>query len=81
MNSSIFIGGVGLTVDINDINNKNFDKYNSIFILTEEEGIQGPLVTIFQKGIYASIYYSGVHNYSSQYYNILLDYFKKTIFK
>ncbi|MBP3953612.1 MerR family transcriptional regulator [Bacillus suaedae] len=77
MNSSIFIGGVGLTVDINDLNNQTFTKYNSIFILTEEEDIEGPLVTTFQKGTYASIYYRGDHNHSFQYYKILLDYIKK----
>ncbi|MGM0900380.1 MAG: MerR family transcriptional regulator [Bacillota bacterium] len=76
MNSSIFIGGVGLTVDVNDLKNQNF-KYNSIFILTEEEDIQSPLVTTFQKGTYASIYYRGDHNNSLPYYKILLDYIQK----
>ncbi len=74
MNSSIFIGGVGLTIDLNDIKSNKFDKYNSIFILTEEEYIQSPLVTTFQQGTYASIYYRGDHNNSTQYYKILLDY-------
>ncbi|WP_066047838.1 MerR family transcriptional regulator [Robertmurraya korlensis] len=74
MNSSIFIGGVGLTININNIKNKKFDEYNSIFILNEEEEIQSPLHTIFQKGKYASIFYRGDHSDSSRYYKILLDY-------
>ncbi|MCM3160753.1 MerR family transcriptional regulator [Metabacillus litoralis] len=77
MNSSIFIGGVGLTVDINDLKNQRFDKYNSIFILTEDEDIQSPLLTTFQKGTYASIYYRGDHTNSFQYYKILLDYIQR----
>ncbi|MFC4401630.1 MerR family transcriptional regulator [Gracilibacillus xinjiangensis] len=77
MNSSIFIGGVGLTVDVKDVKNQKFDKYNSIFILTEEEDIQSPLVTTFQKGTYACIYYRGDHNDSFQYYKVLLDYIQK----
>ncbi len=76
MNSSIFIGGVGLTVELNDTKDNMFDKYNSIFILIEEEDIQSPLVATFDKGTYASIYYRGDHRDSFQYYNILLDYIK-----
>lgn len=77
LNSSIFIGGVGLTVDINDLKSQRFNKYNSIFILTEEENIEGPLVTTFPKGTYANIYYRGDHNNSFQYYQILMDYIQK----
>lgn len=77
LSSSIFIGGVGLTLDVNDLKNQKFNKYNSIFILAEEEDIEGPLVTTFQKGTYASLYYRGDHNDSFQYYQILLDYIQK----
>ncbi|RKL65249.1 MerR family transcriptional regulator [Salipaludibacillus neizhouensis] len=77
MNSSIFIGGVGLTVDLNNIKDKKFDEYNSIFILTEEEDIESSFITTFQKGKYASIFYRGDHNESSPYYKVLLDYIKK----
>ncbi|MFC4324235.1 MerR family transcriptional regulator [Litchfieldia salsa] len=77
MNSSIFIGGVGHTAELNDIINNKFDKYNSIFIITEEEDIQSTLVTTFRKGTYASIYYRGLHSDSVQYYKILLDYIKE----
>lgn len=81
MNSSIFIGGVGLTVDINDIKDNKFDEYNSIFILTEEEDIESPLITTFPQGEYASIYYRGDHNDSSSSYKLLLDYIKKNGYK
>lgn len=77
MNSSIFIGGVGLTVDQRDIKENKFEEYNSIFISIEEEDIQSPLVTTFAAGNYASIYYTGEHNDSSPYYNVLLDYINK----
>lgn len=77
LNSSIFIGGVGLTVDVNDLINQRFNRYNSIFILTEEEDIEGPLVTTLQQGTYASIYYRGDHTNSFEYYKALLDYIQK----
>ncbi|MED4229536.1 hypothetical protein [Neobacillus cucumis] len=37
MNSSIFIGGVGLTVSMNNIKETKFDEYNSIFILPRKK--------------------------------------------
>lgn len=77
LNSSIFIGGVGLTIDLNNTKDKKYDAYNSIFLLTEEEDIESSLITTFPKGKYASIYYRGDHNESSPYYKVLLDYIKK----
>ncbi|GAB2551506.1 effector-binding domain-containing protein [Gracilibacillus alcaliphilus] len=77
LNSTIFIGGVGLTVDVDALKKQKFNKYNSIFIIIEEEDLEGPLVTTFPKGTYASIYYRGDHNNSFQYYQILLDYIQK----
>ncbi|PZD94719.1 MerR family transcriptional regulator [Paenibacillus sambharensis] len=76
MNSSIFIGGVGLTVSVNQIRADRFDEYNSIFILIEEE-IQSPLVTSFAEGTYASIYFRGDHKDSSPYYSILLRFIEE----
>lgn len=75
MSSSIFIGGVGLTVSMNNIKNNKFDEYNSIFILYEEE-IQSSLETTLQEGEYACIYYRGNHNDSPRYYKTLLNYIR-----
>ncbi|WP_144555978.1 MerR family transcriptional regulator [Bacillus sp. X1(2014)] len=72
MSSSIFIGGVGLTISINNILNNKFNEYNSIFILVEDDDIQSPLVTSLPEGKYACIYYNGNHNKSSEYYSSLL---------
>ncbi|MDT8861826.1 MerR family transcriptional regulator [Alkalihalobacillus sp. MEB130] len=77
MKSSIFIGGVGLTVGLNDLKEQKFNEYNSIFILTEEEVVLSPLLTTFQKGKYATIYFRGGHNDSSPYYRVLLDSIKE----
>lgn len=73
MNSSIFIGGVGLTVSKDNILNNKFNEYNSIFILVEEDDIQSPLVTTLPEGKYACIYYNGNHNNSLGYYRSLLN--------
>jgi len=73
MNSSIFIGGVGLTVSLEHIKNNKFDVYNSIFILREEDK-QNSLETTIPEGQYACIYYRGNHSDSPCYYKILLNY-------
>lgn len=74
--SSIYIGGVGLTIDITQVKSHKFDQYNSIFILTEEEDIQSPFITTFSKGRYASISFRGSHLESAPYYDILLAYMR-----
>ncbi|WP_028399785.1 MerR family transcriptional regulator [Ectobacillus panaciterrae] len=75
--SSIFIGGVGLTVAIHNIKKMKFNEYNSIFILLEEDLVDTKLVTTLQQSEYACIYYRGNHNDSPKYYRILLDYIDK----
>ncbi|MBC5638158.1 MerR family transcriptional regulator [Ornithinibacillus sp. BX22] len=81
MKSSIFIGGVGLTVSINNVDDNKFDEYNSIFILIEEGDIESPLVKTFQKGMYACIYFRGEEFDSAPYYHILLQYIKDNGFR
>lgn len=81
MDSSIFIGGVGLTISINNILNSKFNEYNSIFILVEEDFIQSSLVTTLPPGKYACIYYNGNHNDSPQHYRSLLKYIQDNGFQ
>jgi effector-binding domain-containing protein len=76
MHSSIFIGGVGLTIDVRLIQNEKFDEYNSIFILVEKDDIQNEFVTTLPQGKYACIYYQGNHTDSPAYYKVLLQYIK-----
>ncbi|BAB07215.1 MerR family transcriptional regulator [Halalkalibacterium halodurans] len=73
MTSSIFIGGVGLTVSMRNIKSNKFNEYNSIFILIEDD-IQNPLVATLQEGKYACIYFRGNHHDSPKYYKALLNY-------
>lgn len=76
MHSSIFIGGVGLTIDVRLIQNEKFDEYNSIFILVEKDDIQNEFITTLPQGKYACIYYQGNHTDSPAYYKVLLQYIK-----
>jgi effector-binding domain-containing protein len=81
MSSSIFIGGVGLTININNILNSKFNEYNSIFILVEDNDIQNPLVTTLPEGKYICIYYNGNHNNSPEHYKSLLNFIKDNGFQ
>ncbi|NRD77046.1 MerR family transcriptional regulator [Bacillus sp. BRMEA1] len=74
MSSSIFIGGVGLTVSMDHIMNGKFHEYNSIFILMEEDRLSNELKETLLEGLYACIYYRGNHQDSPKYYRILLNY-------
>lgn len=79
--SSIFIGGVGLTVSINDLVINNFNQYNSIFILAEEDDIQGPLVSTLPEGKHACIFYNGNHSDSPEHYRSLLKFIRDNGFE
>ncbi|WP_246880146.1 GyrI-like domain-containing protein [Bacillus suaedae] len=79
--SSIFIGGVGLTVSMNDLLINNFNQYNSIFILTEEDDTQGPLVETLPEGKYACIFYNGNHSESPEHYRSLLTFIRDNGFE
>ncbi|PSL36300.1 effector-binding domain-containing protein [Planomicrobium soli] len=81
MNSSIYIGGVGLTIEMDKVRKREFDEYNSIFIMIEEEDIKSPLVNSFPKGKYASIYFRGDHTHSRLYYKSLLAYIEENGFQ
>lgn len=74
MHSSIYIGGVGITVEADKVKKQEFNEYNSIFILIEEEDVLGPLTTTLPPGNYACIFFRGDHTVSYKYYKILLAY-------
>ncbi len=76
MNSSIFIGGVGLTVSSCHLLDNQFHEYNSIFIVVEEEDRQSPLLTTLPAGKYACIYFNGNHSHSPVHYKSLLNFIK-----
>ncbi|MCT4606487.1 MAG: MerR family transcriptional regulator [Marinisporobacter sp.] len=81
VSSTIMIGRVGITVSKENIRKKEFYKYNSIFILLEED-LDNKLVKTLQKGEYAYIYYRGCdHKQSEKYYEMILEYLEKNNYK
>lgn len=80
-NSSIFIGKVGLTISLMNLKESRFNKYNSIFILLEEETVHNELVDTLPKGDYACVYYNGDHTVSTMYYEMMMDYIEQQGYK
>lgn len=81
LSSSLFIGGVGLTVSMHNISNHKFLEYNSVFILAEEKDVDSPLTHVFPEGEYACIYYNGGHSDSLEPYTRLLSYIDEKGYK
>lgn len=69
----LFIGKVGITVSEENLRQGNFDKYDSVFILLEENIDNMLSAQSLIAGKYACIYFRGSHDQSREYYNILLE--------
>lgn len=75
--ASIFIGGVGVTISIENIRNMDFSEYNSIFLIVEDEEVSNDLVTILAKGTYVCMYYNDRRIEASAYYERLFTYIEE----
>lgn len=76
-NPSLFIGRVGLTVSLQNVLDKKFDEYNSVFILWEEPIEEVQAVNYLREGEYACIHYRGNHSESKKYYDKLIHFIEK----
>ncbi len=72
--SSVFIGRVGVSIARNDLENRNFGKYNSILIFPEETVDDERSLRILAAGEYACIYCRKNLFKSTEYYERLLDF-------
>ena len=70
----LFVGRVGLTVSKENLLQKTFDEYNSVFILPEEPEAAVGAVHCLPEGPYGCIYFHGGHNQSRPYYEALLQF-------
>lgn len=76
-NASIFNGKVGVSISLDNLKNKVFDEYDSIFSFAEDEKYNKKLVKILPKGTYVTIRFNGTHKSSPMYYEKLLRYIEK----
>ena len=70
-------GLVGVSISRDDLIDRKYDEYKSIFIMIEEEKYDNSLIKIFPKGTYVCIRFKGVHKDAPPYYEKLIDYINK----
>ena len=70
-------GLVGVSISRDDLIDRKYDEYKSIFIMIEEEKYDNSLIKIFPKGTYVCIRFKGVHKDAPPYYEKLINYINK----
>lgn len=73
----VFIGKVGFTVSEDNLRQRKFDEYDSVFLLLEENTDSTKPTQTLAAGRYACIYYRGSHSESREYYKILLSHIEE----
>lgn len=69
-------GLVGVSISRDDLIDRKYDEYKSIFIMIEEK-YDKSLIKIFPKGTYVCIRFKGVHKDAPPYYEKLINYINK----
>lgn len=67
-------GLVGISVDREDLINRKYNEYKSIFVMIEEEKYNKNLIKIFPKGTYVCLRFNGIHKDAPPYYEQLINY-------
>jgi effector-binding domain-containing protein len=71
---ALFIGKVGLTIALNNLNNRKLDEYNSVFIVWDDFLEEPSQLKYLRDGYYACICYRGNHSNSAEYYGKLFQF-------
>ena len=67
-------GMVGISIAREDLVNRVYDEYKSIFAMIEEKKYDKKLIKIFPKGTYICIRFNGIHKDAPPYYEKLVNY-------
>ena len=67
-------GLVGISIAREDLVNRVYDEYKSIFVMIEEKKYDKKLIKIFPKGTYICIRFNGIHKDAPPYYEKLVNY-------
>lgn len=70
-------GTVGISIAREDLIQRQYGEYKSIFVMIEEEKYDENLIKIFPKGTYVCIRFNGIHKDAPPYYEKLIDYINK----
>ncbi len=80
LDNDIFLGNVGVSVSQQDLIQRQFTHFSSIFIVIETEGGFNNEDNVLPEGAYATIQYRGTHEDAMPYYALLLNYLKDSSF-
>ncbi len=71
---SLTYGIVGVSISKENLKARQFEEYESIFVMIEEEKYHKELIKIFPKGTYVCMRFNGTHEDAKIYYEKLIDY-------
>ncbi|QRG70247.1 MerR family transcriptional regulator [Brevibacillus choshinensis] len=79
MKSTIFLGKVGLSIAMENVKQRSFDEYDSIFVIVENESfhVNEANEKILPRDRYVTIRFAGTHVDASPYYEKLMDYIEE----
>lgn len=72
--NSIFIGKVGLSIKEERLLTSDYQNYDELFLIIEEEFYKEEHLKIFPRGIYVSMTFKGSHDQAEAHYKKLIDY-------
>ncbi|MGG2027030.1 MerR family transcriptional regulator [Gottfriedia sp. S16(2024)] len=73
----IFLGKIGISISVSNLNNNVFDKYSSIFMILEDGDQIPPTSIVIPSRDYLKVRFKGTHIDAVDYYKLLLTYMKK----
>lgn len=77
LDDAIFLGKVGMSISKQNLLERRFTSFSSIFIVVEEEDDTTYCDGVLPKGAYLTIQYQGTHKDAPPYYALLMDYLRE----
>ena len=71
---SLTYGIVGVSISKDNLKEREFKEYESIFVMIEEEKYHKELIKVFPKGTYVCMRFKGTYEHAQIYYEKLIDY-------
>jgi DNA-binding transcriptional MerR regulator/effector-binding domain-containing protein len=77
LQSAVFLGKIGMSIAKQKIEKRQFDSYDAIFLLVENEAVEESVQEEIPEGLYVTLRFQGTHVDASTYYVQLLQYIKQ----
>ncbi|WP_338452911.1 MerR family transcriptional regulator [Niallia oryzisoli] len=77
LQSAVFLGKIGMSISKQKMEKHQFDSYDAIFLLVENEAAEESVREEIPEGLYVTLRFQGTHVDASTYYEQLLHYLKQ----